>query len=168
MRQPENKFKAEVNSTFTFEVLASDADRLDIHAREGQVHVLDGHHAYEVFVKEIDINQNRVVLHIDGRPYAVQVFDALDQLLDELGFNDETEDVESSIHSPMPGLVLSVHVKAGDKVEAGSPLLILEAMKMENVIQAPANAMVEKVHVVPSESVSKGALLVSLSTWNED
>lgn len=60
----------------------------------------------------------------------------------------------------MPGKVLQVLVAQGDDVEEGTPLLVLEAMKMENVIKATAPGKVSSVPVGEGQAVEKGALLV--------
>jgi len=70
---------------------------------------------------------------------------------------------ESNVASVMPGVVKEVLVAAGDTVEAGQPLLILEAMKMENEIRAPRQGVVEVFHVSEGQAVEKGAPLVSLA-----
>jgi acetyl-CoA/propionyl-CoA carboxylase biotin carboxyl carrier protein len=62
--------------------------------------------------------------------------------------------------SPMPGKVLQVSVAPGDRVAAGDPLLILEAMKMENVLFAEIDGVVEAVHVAAGEMVEPGKVLV--------
>jgi biotin carboxyl carrier protein len=62
----------------------------------------------------------------------------------------------------MPGIVREVFVRAGDAVEAGRPLLILEAMKMQNEIRAERAGVVSKVHVSPEDTVDKGAKLVEI------
>jgi biotin carboxyl carrier protein len=62
----------------------------------------------------------------------------------------------------MPGNIVNVLVKAGDRVEKGQVLLILEAMKMENEIMSPRDAVVAGVHVNKGDSVDSGKLLVSL------
>ena len=67
-----------------------------------------------------------------------------------------------TINAPMPGNVLNVMVKAGDKVAKGDVLLILEAMKMENEIMAPHDGTILGVHVTKGESVDSGKLLVSM------
>ena len=64
------------------------------------------------------------------------------------------------LRAPMPGLVLSVGVAPGDRVTAGTPLLVLEAMKMENEIRADAEGTVRTVHVRPGDAVTKGTPLV--------
>lgn len=64
----------------------------------------------------------------------------------------------------MPGKVVSVKVKTGDVVEASQGLLIVEAMKMENLLLAPARARVAKVHVSEGERLDSGALLVTFES----
>ncbi len=68
----------------------------------------------------------------------------------------------AQVRAPMPGMVLKVMVAEGDAVEKGTPLLILEAMKMENILKADADGVIEKVHVREGAAVEKGQLLISL------
>ena len=69
---------------------------------------------------------------------------------------------ESRVTAPMPGTVIRVEVAAGDHVEARQPLLVLEAMKMENPLTAPFDGTVTAVHVEEGDRVAGGALLVEL------
>jgi len=65
-----------------------------------------------------------------------------------------------NIKAPMPGLILEVKVKSGDKVHRHQPLVVIEAMKMENIIKSSADAVVKKVSVKPGRSVEKNDLLI--------
>ena len=67
-----------------------------------------------------------------------------------------------SVESPMPGNIIDVKIKAGDTVEAGETLIILEAMKMENDIVAPSNGTVVSVNVTKGEAVDAGQVLVTI------
>ena len=67
-----------------------------------------------------------------------------------------------SVTAPMPGKVLAVKVNVGDSVKSGTPVLVLEAMKMENDIVAPKDGKVVAIHVNVVDSVESGAVLVSL------
>ena len=69
--------------------------------------------------------------------------------------------VAKDLKAPMPGLVLKVLVKPGDVVKKNDAVLILEAMKMENVIKAPGDAVVSAVHVQERVAVEKGQLLLN-------
>src|SRR5688572_4941890 len=68
----------------------------------------------------------------------------------------------SELIAPMTGTVVQVFAKDGEAVEAGAPLVIVEAMKMEHRIVAPAKALVSRVHVKSGDRVDVGAQLVSL------
>lgn len=71
---------------------------------------------------------------------------------------------ETRLQAPMPGMVLKIHVSAGQKITKGQPLLVIEAMKMENIIKAKADGVVKSIHAVPGRSVEKGDLLVEFES----
>ena len=64
--------------------------------------------------------------------------------------------------APMPGLVVRVNVKPGDQVEAGQPLVVMEAMKMENELRSLSAGTVKAVRVQPGAAVEKGSVLIEL------
>jgi 3-methylcrotonyl-CoA carboxylase alpha subunit len=67
---------------------------------------------------------------------------------------------EDKVRSPLPGKIIDLRVKAGDKVSKGQPLLVLEAMKMEHTLAAPADGTVKSVRYAVGEQVAEGAELV--------
>jgi biotin carboxyl carrier protein len=67
-----------------------------------------------------------------------------------------------NVRAPLPGLVLELKVREGAAVKAGDPLVVLEAMKMENVVQAPHNGTVRKVFVAAGDTVAEGDPLVEM------
>ena len=70
--------------------------------------------------------------------------------------------VAGAIIAPMPGLVVRVLVTEGERVEAGTGLIVIEAMKMENELKAPAAGVVKRVLAGPGAGVEKGAVLMEL------
>ncbi len=68
----------------------------------------------------------------------------------------------SSVTSPLPGVILEVSVKEGDSVKKGQKLIVLEAMKMENVIEANSDGKVTSIKVNKGDSVLEGATLVTI------
>jgi pyruvate carboxylase subunit B len=66
----------------------------------------------------------------------------------------------------MPGLVVRVEAKPGDKVTAGTGLVVLEAMKMENELKAAAPGVVKAVRVAPGEAVERGQVLVEFEDYS--
>ena len=68
------------------------------------------------------------------------------------------------VASPMPGIIKSIDVAVGDKVNEGDTLCILEAMKMENPIVAPAGGKINEINVSAGQSVKRGETLVVIET----
>ncbi|HEX2678356.1 MAG TPA: biotin/lipoyl-containing protein [Polyangiales bacterium] len=66
------------------------------------------------------------------------------------------------VRAPMAGKVLAISAHAGSTVARGEPLLVLDAMKMENTLGSPLDGVVEEISVKPGDTVLQGALLVSL------
>jgi propionyl-CoA carboxylase alpha chain len=71
-------------------------------------------------------------------------------------------DLSRFLICPMPGLLVSLNVKEGDKVEAGQPLAVVEAMKMENILRAEKSATVVKVNAKAGESLAVDAVILEL------
>ena len=74
-----------------------------------------------------------------------------------------TPSEEGVVRAPMPGVILSIKRKVGNKVEAGDLLLTLEAMKMENNVYAPKSGVIKKVAVSEKQSVKYGDILIEIS-----
>ncbi|MBI5837111.1 MAG: biotin/lipoyl-binding protein [Candidatus Eisenbacteria bacterium] len=68
-----------------------------------------------------------------------------------------------ALKAPMPGLIVAVKVAAGDEVQEGQALVVMEAMKMQNELGAPAPGKVDKIHVQVGQSVDGGASLITLA-----
>ena len=68
----------------------------------------------------------------------------------------------TSVCSPLPGIIIGVSVKVGDRVKAGQEIAVLEAMKMENSIESTASGTVTAVHVNNGDSVLEGAAIISI------
>jgi 3-methylcrotonyl-CoA carboxylase alpha subunit len=85
-------------------------------------------------------------------------------LYDPFDSEDSSGSASDRIIAPMPGKVIQLLVKAGDKVKRGAPLAILEAMKMENTLAAQADATVAEIAVGIGDQVGEGALILTFET----
>jgi len=101
-------------------------------------------------------------VEIAGEGFQVQIKSQLDQILDTMGLNKPKMSKIESIKAPMPGLVIEINVEEGQKVSENEKILILEAMKMENVIKIPHEAVVKKINIVKGQAVDKGQVLIEL------
>ncbi|GAB5555921.1 MAG: acetyl-CoA carboxylase biotin carboxyl carrier protein subunit [Schleiferiaceae bacterium] len=123
--------------------------------------VLFEDNSYTVEALHLDSETKVVTLEVNGVVYEVQVKDPYDQLLDSLGMSASGGGKVSDVKAPMPGLVLDISVSPGDEVTKDQPLLVLEAMKMENVIKSPAEGVIKAISVEKGQAVEKNQLLIS-------
>lgn len=123
--------------------------------------ILDGK-SYVAQVIKVDRETKTVTIMIGQQEYTVLIEEPIDQLLAEMGMKDALSRKVNDLKAPMPGLVLKVLVEPGQTIKKGDPVLILEAMKMENVFKAAADAVVKEVRVKERTAVEKGEVLVIL------
>jgi biotin carboxyl carrier protein len=128
--------------------------------RDGYFHILLNNESYRAEVVEIDAAVKRVIIKVNGKHYPVVLKDKFDLLLEKMGMNASAGARVNHVRAPMPGLIIQLKVKDGDEVKAGDTLLILEAMKMENIIKAPGDATVKSVKVRMGEGVEKNQILI--------
>lgn len=156
-----NTFKVSVNNSDSIDVSENDINSLDcIELPNHSYHVLENSKSYHVSFKSKNLNARTYQVVVNGRDYEVTIQNDLDQLIKSLGFQIGASKHINQIKAPMPGLILDIHVKAGDEVNQDDPLLILEAMKMENSIVSPTSGMVKNVSVAKGDSVTKNQLLI--------
>jgi len=129
---------------------------------ETNFHLLLDNKSFNAVVVKNEEKKNLVV-EVNGNRYAINVKDQFELLLEELGMANLAANVIENIKAPMPGLVVSIPVAPGDTVKKNAPLLVLEAMKMENVIKAPADAVVDRILVKPKDAVEKGQVLITFT-----
>jgi len=96
----------------------------------------------------------------------VEVLDERTRHIRSLTANDDRPRAIPVLKAPMPGLVLRVQVRPGQRVSAGAGLVVLEAMKMENELKAPAPAVIKAVRVQPGAAVEKGQVLLEFDSEN--
>ncbi|MBX7243023.1 MAG: acetyl-CoA carboxylase biotin carboxyl carrier protein subunit, partial [Bacteroidia bacterium] len=128
---------------------------------ESVYHILSDGISYNIVIHKIDREAKEVMLSVNGKTTTVSLKTGTELLLQSLGLDMKTSAKVENLKAPMPGLIQSILVEAGQSVKKGEPVLILEAMKMENIIKAPSDVTIDKVHVSVKASVEKGAVLVS-------
>jgi len=139
-----------------------DGEPLDLSYEEvdrlGQVVLLSEGRSFAV---SIEGDESRVGVTLAGYHYAMEIEDER-----ERAAHVAERDAGKSggvVVATMPGVVMEILVEPGQAVEAGAPLLILEAMKMQNEIAAPSGGVVKSVHVTPGQAVGSGERLVTLA-----
>ena len=113
-------------------------------------------------LSNVTINETHMEFTLDGEWYQSSIKDDQMLLLDRLGFKMGNKSGEGVLKAPMPGKIVSVLTEEGTVVKQGDPLIILEAMKMENELKAPSSGLIKKISVSAGESVEKNVTLLEI------
>lgn len=164
--------KVRVNEQHQFEVevaekvLKVDGLELQIDSRDlsvTQKHVIYQNKSYNIELVERNEDGKEVVVKVNGTLYQVGIEDQYDELLKKLGMDTSSANKVLEIKAPMPGLVLNVMVTEGQEVNKGDSLLVLEAMKMENIIKSPTGGIVKKILIQKGDKVEKNEILLQFA-----
>jgi biotin carboxyl carrier protein len=126
-------------------------------------HIIKDAKSYNVEVIKADPVQKNFLVSINGNKYQLDVKDKFDELLKSLGFDNLNATKINELKAPMPGLVLELRVAEGDVVKKGDPIIVLEAMKMENIIKSPTDGIIKKINVKKGVAVEKNQILINFS-----
>ncbi|MDB4292635.1 acetyl-CoA carboxylase biotin carboxyl carrier protein subunit [Maribacter sp.] len=147
----------------SFELTQSSIESLDLHhITSNQYHVLKDHRAFDIQVLEMNVLTKTASIAVNGNRYDLKIDDAYDSMVEKMGLLANTAQKVSSIKAPMPGLIIEVMVQAGDAIEEGTPLLVLSAMKMENVLLSEGEGVIKSVAVKKDDAVDKGQLIIEM------
>lgn len=142
---------------------------------DGQVHTVDMRRieplslysllidnlSYETFIEE---REGKYCVVLRGKLYTVKVQEERAWQQTVPGLTPPTAEGEILIKAPLPGLVLEVLVTAGQELQAGDVLLVLESMKMRTDLRSPQVGVVQAVHVAAGDQVDQGQVLITIST----
>ena len=155
----ENEYVIEIDN----DALYLNGERLDVDLRQSGApelySMLFNGRSYELL---IEAERFRYGVTLRGDRYDVLVEDERQRKLN-IGRDLPTlPDGELPVTAPIPGLVVKVLVKEGDEIEDGQPLVILEAMKMENEIRAMRAGTVKKIQAAAGQRIEQNGLLLIL------
>ena len=129
---------------------------------DNKFHILQNQKSYNIEIIHADYNLKRFSIKVNNNIYDLNLQTELDMLLDKMGMSAGANEKMDSVKAPMPGLVLDILVEAGQAVNKGDNLLILEAMKMENIIKASGNGVVKSININKKDAVEKNQLLIEM------
>jgi len=158
-----NNYNITVNEQSKFDFDAEQINNFDfVKEQDGHFHILKNNKAFRAEVVNADFSKNTFTIKINGNSYEINIADRFDQLVNQLGLSVVNTQKVTDVQAPMPGLVLGVLVEVGQEVQKGDGLLILEAMKMENVIKSVGEGIVKAIHIDQGKAVEKGQLLIEM------
>ncbi|MBQ4820979.1 acetyl-CoA carboxylase biotin carboxyl carrier protein subunit [Aquimarina sp. MMG016] len=155
-------YKVRVNETLEFEFTKDDISAINAvqSTNPSKYHILQDSTSYHTEVTSSDFNAKKYTVSVNNTAYEVTIADTLDQQIAAMGFSLGSSKNVNSVKAPMPGLLLDIHVAVNQEVKEDEPLLILEAMKMENVILSPRDGIIKSIGASKGDAVDKGQLLI--------
>lgn len=127
---------------------------------EFQYHLLFNNKSYNIDLVKLNLEDKTLVLKVNSVKFNLQLKDKYDELLHNLGLDQLVSKKLNDIKAPMPGMVLNILVHEGDTVKKGDALLVLEAMKMENILKSPADGTIKKITAIKGTAVEKNQILI--------
>lgn len=127
---------------------------------DGSYSILFQNRSFRAELLNLDKELKTMLLEIAGVEYSLQIKEPIDHVLEKMGLNERANHKVNHIKAPMPGMILNILVKVGQQLQKGDPVLILEAMKMENIFKATEVAVVKEIKVKANTAVEKGQVLV--------
>lgn len=152
------------DQTKDIEITQQDLESADIiSVGVDRLHILEAFQSQIVEVIHADYAVKQFVLRINGKEVTVKLRDEVESRIHAMGFDINRHHIKlNHVSSPMPGMVLKILAQEGEEVSEGQPVIVLEAMKMENVLNAPASGVISKIHVTEKQNVDKNEILVEL------
>lgn len=162
-------FKVKVNDKYNFEINSEK----DLHVLNGipvelnllkvnsdTFHIIHNSRSYNAELVDINHPEKTCTIKVGSSVYNLKITDSFDELLHQLGMDNLSSAKVSELKAPMPGLVLRLLVAEGETVLKGGNLLVLEAMKMENIIKAPADVVIKSIKVKSGDKVEKNQVMI--------
>ena len=125
----------------------------------GTFHMIVDHRSLTIEVVNADASNPEFM--INGKPYKAGIKTETDLLLERLGMNIKAKKELKELKAPMPGLVIEFRVEPGQEVKEGDPLVVLEAMKMENILKSPGSAVVKSIECAKGDAIEKNQVLIT-------
>ncbi|MCB9218985.1 MAG: biotin attachment protein [Ignavibacteriales bacterium] len=109
------------------------------------------------------LENNKFSFLVDGHYFETFVRSRLEEEAAKILNLNSQKSGKRNIFSPMPGLIVKINKKVGDEIQADEPLILLEAMKMENVIKSPLTGKITEILIKEGSSVEKNQVLVVIN-----
>ena len=161
--------RSKVNDTYDYLIeiikdqftVNGEKKNLDIHRIDTtNYHIIHNNKSFKVCILHYDIQTNKFEIKVNEHVYKVELQDENDLLLEKMGIKTESIKKADGLIAPMPGLIIDIRVNEGQAVKSGDPLIVLKAMKMENVLKSPHDGTIKKILVEKNQKVKKDELIL--------
>lgn len=174
------KYKRDASRLFI--ALRDNGKRYKIYLPKESNPIIDGTEQEMVFLEQDDLfyvfdwkderfhcelvsrDQNKIIVRVNGVEYKFSLETIFSYVRKSMIAGSIDKNQSTQILAPMPGKIVDIFLNEGDLVNAGEPILTLEAMKMQNEITAECNGVIRKIRVSNGQSVMKDEMLVEIQS----
>ena len=150
-------------SSHTIDIDSNSIENMDIvKISSEKYHFIENGTCHECKVISVNTNDKKVTLELDGEIYELNILSPIDNLIKDMGMNVIKDNSQKEVLAPMPGLILEVLIEIGQEVKKDDSLVILEAMKMENILKAEGEGIVKEIRIEKGDTVDKRQVLIEL------
>ena len=158
--------KTRINNKHTFSIEKKGLDyfvndsiyKCDLEKVEDNFYLLQMNN--RAYLANVNRNKRELIITINHKEYHFEIQDENDLILEKLGINAKPVKHHEQLQAPMPGLIIDILVSKSDIVISGQPLIILKAMKMENIIKSPHDGVISEVFVKKNQKIEKDAVMI--------
>ncbi len=125
-------------------------------------HYIQDNQCFELELIEISRKRKTIEILLNQEKFSFTISGPLELLIEKMGLNASFDNSQKELKAPMPGLILDILIKEGQSVTKNEDLIILEAMKMENILKSDGEGIVKAIHIKKGDSVDKHQILLEL------
>jgi len=126
-------------------------------------HIIRNNKSYTAAILDVNIDEKLVTVAVDRKKMVVQLKDDMDELLKSMGISSSVKKKVKEVKAPMPGLITKIIAKEGSTIQKGDGLLILEAMKMENILKSPVDGVIKEINCKAGTAIEKNEVLITFA-----
>lgn len=160
MNPEENKYRIEVDERLELQFDSREHGLEIYHQEKDEIYFRQEGKNYKAELINLDRYEKTMTVLMNGEYFSLDINDKVDLMIEEMGLELDAEQNIKEILAPMPGQVLEVLAKSGQEIQEGEGLLVLVAMKMENLIKSPISGIISEVSIQSEDVVDKGQVLI--------
>jgi biotin carboxyl carrier protein len=152
-----------LNSVVQLDLSQTDVDKfkvLEINYTKKEIILSNGSKKFECKILKENVIDQSYIVRINGEISTIRLIKQVEKTIEKLGIQKENQKNINVLKAHMPGLILDVVIKESEFVKKGDPVIILEAMKMENILSSPVDGIVKEIKVNPQQTVEKNNILI--------
>ena len=111
-------------------------------------------------ILKVDVDNETTTMKVNGSIIELKLEKEVEKMLEKIGIDASSSMKVNELIAPMPGLIIGINISVGQEVKQDDPLIVLEAMKMENILTSPIDGVIKSIEVAPQQTVEKNSILI--------